>query len=303
MILAGAITAAERLTAVAAGWYGPTPTLCWSLRRIVPAYTGPAVRVRRGSDGAEANIAFTDSGDLDTAALAAHCGASTGRVVRWYNQGSAGTAGDLVQTATAAQPTIYTGGATPTIGTARRPAVRPAGGWMLLSNPALVRVFPLTVALVAQVGFGTTVEPILVGVSPQGRFVHWRIECASTRRFRLRWTTSLGTIREMIGDTEELPVGDPFRCSFRVATATDVTGLVGVISHRRFAGRRRDLIIWDGWADDTDHIETRVLGHGNGTVGSWSGTVAELVLWGGVQLSDSDLDAFEDSQVAYYRTS
>jgi hypothetical protein len=57
---------------------GPIPILdqisapaaaAYSLRKLRAAYTGSAVRVRRSSDNAEANIGFTASGDLDTAAL------------------------------------------------------------------------------------------------------------------------------------------------------------------------------------------------------------------------------------------
>ena len=50
----------------------------YSLRKLRAAYTGSAVRVRRSSDNAEANIGFASNGDLDTAALLAFVGAGNG---------------------------------------------------------------------------------------------------------------------------------------------------------------------------------------------------------------------------------
>jgi len=77
----------------------------YSLRRLDSAYTGDPIRVRRDSDNVEADIPFTSAGDLDTDALAAHCGASKGYVKTWYDQ--SGNANDATQTTTANQPKIY----------------------------------------------------------------------------------------------------------------------------------------------------------------------------------------------------
>jgi hypothetical protein len=58
----------------------------YSLRKLRTAYTGSAIRVRRSSDNAEADIGFTSTGDLDQTALLAHCGAGNGFVTTWYDQ-------------------------------------------------------------------------------------------------------------------------------------------------------------------------------------------------------------------------
>jgi hypothetical protein len=50
------------------------PAVNYELRRESRSYTGNAMRVRRSSDNAEANIGFTANGDLDTTALLAHVG-------------------------------------------------------------------------------------------------------------------------------------------------------------------------------------------------------------------------------------
>ena len=77
----------------------------YSLRRLRTAYTGDAVRVRRSNDNAEADIGFSNN-ELDTTALAAHCGSNDGFVVTWYDQASTN---DATQSTTANQPKIYDG--------------------------------------------------------------------------------------------------------------------------------------------------------------------------------------------------
>jgi hypothetical protein len=77
----------------------------YSLRRLDSGYSGDPIRVRRASDNTEADIPFTSTGDLDTDALAAHCGASNGYVKTWYDQ--SGNGNDATQTTTANQPKIY----------------------------------------------------------------------------------------------------------------------------------------------------------------------------------------------------
>ena len=78
----------------------------YSLRQLRSGYTGDAVRVRRSSDNAEADIGFSNN-ELDTTALAAHCGSSDGFVKTWYDQ--SGSANDATQTSTGSQPKIYDG--------------------------------------------------------------------------------------------------------------------------------------------------------------------------------------------------
>lgn len=96
--------------------YMPDPfsrALCaFSLRQIVPDYTGNCVKVRRSSDNAEADIAFTDTGVIDQTALLAHTGtggSDAGYVVTWYDQGPYSM--DATNTTAAQQPTIVSAGA------------------------------------------------------------------------------------------------------------------------------------------------------------------------------------------------
>lgn len=89
-------------------------TLAWSVRRLYSLYTGDALRVRRDSDDVETDIGFDSNGEIDTAAIATHCGSANGYVTKWYGQESAGGTGsglDGEETTFAAQPQIYNGSA------------------------------------------------------------------------------------------------------------------------------------------------------------------------------------------------
>ena len=82
------------------------PIFAVSLRRLKTAYAGPAIKVRRSSDNATADIGFS-SGDLDTVALSAFIGANSGYIDTWYDQ--IGTA-HMTAPSTASQPRIVNAG-------------------------------------------------------------------------------------------------------------------------------------------------------------------------------------------------
>jgi len=85
----------------------------FSTRRLRGGYAGASMRVRRSSDNAEIDIQFTPSGDLDTVALMAHCGAGSGFVTTWYDQ--SGNSRDVSQATAASQPRIVLNGVLNTI--------------------------------------------------------------------------------------------------------------------------------------------------------------------------------------------
>jgi hypothetical protein len=66
-----------------------------------------SMRVREDATDTETNIGFDANGDLDTAAIAAHCGTANGYVVNWYDQ--AGSQNDATQSTSGDQPQIYNG--------------------------------------------------------------------------------------------------------------------------------------------------------------------------------------------------
>ena len=82
-------------------------TAAYSVRRLRQFYTGSCMRVREDSGNTEADIGFDANGDLDTAAIASHCGSANGYVVTWYDQ--SGNGRDIGRSTTTGQPQIYNG--------------------------------------------------------------------------------------------------------------------------------------------------------------------------------------------------
>jgi hypothetical protein len=85
----------------------PNAAAAYSLRKLKTDYIGDAIRVRE-SGGAEADIGFDANGNLDTAALLAHCGGNDGFVTRWYDQ--SGNSEDVTQSTLGNQPRIVNSG-------------------------------------------------------------------------------------------------------------------------------------------------------------------------------------------------
>jgi hypothetical protein len=87
----------------------PGAAAAYSVRKLDNDYTGSALRVREDSGNTETDIGFDSNGDLDTAAIASHCGSANGYVVTWYDQSGSGN--DVTQATTTRQPQIYNGSA------------------------------------------------------------------------------------------------------------------------------------------------------------------------------------------------
>ena len=79
----------------------------YSLRLLDKSYSGSAVRVRRASDNAEQDIAFSNN-ELDTATLETFASGTDAFVTTWYDQ--SGNGYDATQTTASAQPQIVSGG-------------------------------------------------------------------------------------------------------------------------------------------------------------------------------------------------
>ena len=86
------------------------PAAAYSLRLLTKTYTGPAINVRRDSDNAAMDIGFVGN-RLDTATLLAFVGSGSGFVTAWYNQGTLGSAANVIQPTANQQPGIVSSGA------------------------------------------------------------------------------------------------------------------------------------------------------------------------------------------------
>lgn len=107
--------------------------VAYSLRKLRTAYTGSAIRVRRTSDNTEQDIGFVNN-QLDTSALSSFVGSSTGRITRWYNQGSSGGVNNFIQSSAGSQPFIVNSGVTYTAGTTNKPTIYFNGGVDLVTS-------------------------------------------------------------------------------------------------------------------------------------------------------------------------
>jgi hypothetical protein len=85
----------------------------YSLRKLRTGYVGNAIRVRRSSDNTEQDIAFNNSGGLDTTSLLAFVGSGNGFVTTWYDQ--SGNISNLIQTTAANQARIVYNGVLETL--------------------------------------------------------------------------------------------------------------------------------------------------------------------------------------------
>jgi hypothetical protein len=73
----------------------------YSYRKLLTAYSGNCVRIRRSSDNTEQNFGFV-SNVVDTAGIASFIGGGNGFVVTWYDQN--GNVVDVSQSTAANQP-------------------------------------------------------------------------------------------------------------------------------------------------------------------------------------------------------
>jgi hypothetical protein len=73
----------------------------YGFRKLIAAYAGQAIRLRRASDSTQQDIGFAGS-DFDTASATTFCNATSCFVAKWYDQ--TGNLRDMVQATAANQP-------------------------------------------------------------------------------------------------------------------------------------------------------------------------------------------------------
>lgn len=109
--------------------------LAFSLRKVSSSYIGSCIRVRRSSDNAELDIGFIGE-DLDTVALLAFCGVSSGFVAKWYDQ--SGYANHALQVSASVQPRIVLNGVLEVLDGTANPAIVVYGGGVRFTLTSLV---------------------------------------------------------------------------------------------------------------------------------------------------------------------
>jgi len=115
----------------------------FSLRQLRSGYTGPAVRVRRSNDSAEAD--FT-AAEIAGGQMLSWVGANTGTVVTWYDQ--TGNGRHFGQSTAGSQPTIVSSGSQVTL--SGRPAISGDGSNDWLENTTWGRTSSETILVALQ---------------------------------------------------------------------------------------------------------------------------------------------------------
>lgn len=107
----------------------------FSVRRLLTAYEGAALRLRRSSNDDEDDFGFDANGDLDTAAIATFIGAGSGFVKTWYDQ--SGNARNATQATDASQPAYVASliGSKPGIAKTAAAHRLATASWTALSQP------------------------------------------------------------------------------------------------------------------------------------------------------------------------
>ena len=98
-----------------------TTDVAYSLRRLTASYAGPAVQIRRSSDGLVSDIGFTLNGNLDVTALTTFVTTNDAFVTIWYDQSGHGA--NLTNATAAAQPRLVSAGVLEALASGK-PAVR-----------------------------------------------------------------------------------------------------------------------------------------------------------------------------------
>ena len=96
----------------------------YSLRQLSSTYSGNAIKVRRASDNAEQDIAFSNN-ELDTATLETFASGTDAFVTTWYDQSGSGN--NATQTSASSQPQIVSNG-TSISDLNGKPKVKPVAG-------------------------------------------------------------------------------------------------------------------------------------------------------------------------------
>jgi hypothetical protein len=255
-------------------------TAAYGLRRLYTSWTGAAIRVRRSSDDAEADIGFKANGDLDTVALLDFVGNGSGFVTTWYDQ--SGNGHHATQGTAANQPQIVSNGVIETQN--GRPAVVFDGvdDRLATVSTTLGITSSATLVVVTQPSSRTPPAQGIVGSDDLNTRFGFFITGINT----MRWNPmSFNTIEASSVTSAQILVGTAqsgakalFRNGTSIATGTDSTG---TMSSTPF------------------NIGNMLPGT---TLPHFSGTIAEVVAFPSV-LSTTDRQTLERNQGLYFNIS
>lgn len=263
----------------------------YSIRKIVPTYSGPCIRVRRSSDSTEQDIGFTSSGNLDTAALLSFVGSGDGFVSVLYAQyGST----NYVQATTTKQPRIVLAGVVD-VGANGLPSIVFRGTDYLDQSSLFLVGSANSVCGVLQAAADNPAQSYFFSESAAGGAINYSLRTNATDG-----TTASVMVRN---DANTLQVGNSF---------------AGVSGHKLFDAsihrfERYDTLTSIGYyiedyqyniqnytrAGTYTPTKSRIGGFADGTSGTWRGRMQELLLATSV-LSSADRAILKAGQTHEY---
>lgn len=263
------------------------PVLAWSLRKVVPGYSGSCLRAMKAPGGSEQDIGFDSSGRLDETAFGSFIGGSDAFLRRWYNQGSAGASGDMLAQS-AFLPLLKLGSNRFSFGPFSRPAVDPNDGPMDMADSAAARFSTASMTVMAVIipsASSTQAEHIL------GFLNHWSVRAIPTQRSSFRYKDAAGTIRQTSGDANQMASGQPTRFAWIVTASGSTVNLV-----RRIIGRRDTYSFPGGWGSyGSDNCQL----FGRGASSLYTGYAAEVLVFAPA-LTEQQVQDIEAGQISYY---
>ena len=257
--------------------YSTDLAAAYSLRRLLTSYEGSAIRVREDSGNTEADIGFDADGNLDTAALSAHCGANSGYVTAWYDQ--SGNSKNATNNVAGEQPRIVSSGTIDTINSL--PSIRPDN-----TDDILLVTSPSTPSFI------TPVASVVVVTDLNESTVSDRLINASTITSYLGVTSSSVSYRTSAFDAHSFP-----------AASTAIAHVVSVMATG--ASDPRDVNAYrDGVAssDNPNSLNVmtviwQIFGRTGGSA-PYGGKTSELLLWNTDQ--SSNRASIETNIASYY---
>jgi hypothetical protein len=263
--------------------------VAYSLRKLRAAYAGSAVRIRRSSDNAEADIGFDGSGDFDTAAAATHIGGGSGFIVTWYDQ--SGNGDNVTQSTAGNQPLYAATGAHITT----RPIVR----WV---DPAVL--ISTTDALAY--GVGSAISASMVCSFDPGTYEgNGRAASLIASGEANDFANSGSCALFLPAFTSDFTI--TARNNFEVAdqvlmplTDTEPFTAMSIFDHTNHTGYVNTTASTpDAYSDLIGHASGNTLYFGSDPGGSnWGGEIPELIIW--VSDQTANVAGIDADQATYY---
>jgi hypothetical protein len=276
----------------------------WSVgRRLRTDYTSNIIRVRRSSDNTESDFGYLANGAVDTAAVAAFCGAGDGFLTTIYDQ--SGNGRNFTQTTTSVQPIVCESGTAVTLGgrLAAKFVTATSHRMTVATSTALYNYLHTTGGTL---GFVNKTNDTAANKWFMSNAIN-----SSNAGFRLIDTgtedTSINIAKVDVAGVSTN--GDSVTIGSTSGSAANKVA-VFLLDPDNATAANRALFYRNGTSVGNANVNTGTpfvenaaynlhLGLNAFSTGPWDGNASEIVIWSNI-LSDAQRDAYEASAGAFY---